>query len=185
VLTVAWTTTTLNLWSSATDSGEPAGELAAGAEVAITGRQRADRVELVIDGLRRWVTAGYLGEHPPGVADGTCDNGTSVPAAVSPNIVAVHRAVCAAYPAISVYGTLRGGGGDHPLGRAVDIMVSGPTGWAVANFVRARASELGVTYVIFAQSIWSSERAAEGWRAMADRGSVTANHYDHVHVSTR
>jgi hypothetical protein len=27
-------------------------------------------------------------------------------------------------------------------------------------------------------------RASEGWRYMEDRGSTTANHYDHVHVST-
>jgi len=25
--------------------------------------------------------------------------------------------------------------------------------------------------------------AEEGWRLMPDRGSTTANHYDHVHVS--
>jgi hypothetical protein len=27
------------------------------------------------------------------------------------------------------------------------------------------------------------ERSSEGWRYMSDRGSTTANHYDHVHVS--
>ena len=26
-------------------------------------------------------------------------------------------------------------------------------------------------------------RAGEGWRWQPDRGSTTANHYDHVHVS--
>jgi hypothetical protein len=91
--------------------------------------------------------------------------------------------VCANFPAISVYGTLRGGGGDHPTGRAVDIMVSGEEGWAVANFVRENAAALGVSYVIYSQSIWSVERSGEGWRGMSNRGSDTANHYDHVHVS--
>jgi hypothetical protein len=38
--------------------------------------------------------------------------------------------------------------------------------------------------VIYAQKIWSVKRGGEGWRGMSDRGSVTANHYDHVHVST-
>ena len=33
-------------------------------------------------------------------------------------------------------------------------------------------------------SIWSVERGGEGWRGMSDRGSTTANHYDHVHVTT-
>ena len=50
--------------------------------------------------------------------------------------------------------------------------------------MRAHASELGVSYVIWSQHIWSVERGSEGWRAMEDRGSTTANHYDHVHVST-
>ena len=49
--------------------------------------------------------------------------------------------------------------------------------------MRANASELGVSYVIYAQRIWSVERGGEGWRGMSNRGSSTANHYDHVHVS--
>ena len=92
--------------------------------------------------------------------------------------------MCAAFPEISTYGTLRGGGGDHGSGRAVDIMVSGDRGWQVADFVRKYYSELGVSYVIYAQNIWSVERGGEGWRGMSSRGSATANHYDHVHVST-
>ena len=91
--------------------------------------------------------------------------------------------MCSAFPSITVYGTLRGGGGDHGTGRAVDIMVSGELGWDVAEFVRTHYVELGVSYVIYSQHIWSVERGGEGWRAMASRGSVTANHYDHVHVS--
>jgi hypothetical protein len=27
------------------------------------------------------------------------------------------------------------------------------------------------------------QRSAEGWRWMEDRGSTTANHYDHVHAT--
>ena len=57
------------------------------------------------------------------------------------------------------------------------------TGQAVADWVRANASSLGIYDVIWAQHIWTPERASEGWRAMSDRGSTTANHYDHVHVA--
>jgi hypothetical protein len=106
-----------------------------------------------------------------------------VPGGVSPNIVKVHQAVCAAFPEITAYGTFRGDG-EHARGIAVDIMVSGARGWEVANFVRAHYRELGVSYVIFSQRIWSVERGGEGWRGMSDRGSATANHYDHVHVTT-
>ena len=62
-------------------------------------------------------------------------------------------------------------------------MVSGDRGWQVANFVRENYVALGVSYVIYSQSIWSVERGGEGWRGMSSRGSATANHYDHVHVS--
>ena len=179
-----WTTTELNLWTGAGGDARQDGVIAAGKHVLVTGRREAGRVELVVDGESRWVTQGYLAteEPEPGIG-GACTNGTTA-AGGDANIQKVHQAVCARFPSISTYGTLRGGGGDHPLGRAVDIMVSGALGWEIANFVRANAGALGVTYVIYSQHIWSVERGGEGWRAMASRGSITANHYDHVHVST-
>ena len=67
---------------------------------------------------------------------------------------------------------------------AIDIMVSGSRGWEVAEFIRANYSALGVNYVMYSQKIWSVDRSGEGWRYVEDRGSVTANHYDHVHVTT-
>ena len=33
--------------------------------------------------------------------------------------------------------------------------------------------------------IWSTSRAGEGWRPMADRGSATENHRDHVHINVK
>lgn len=77
----------------------------------------------------------------------------------------------------------RDGVSDHPLGLATDFMVTGPKGTQLRDYVIANATRLGVTYVIWQQHIWSVARAAEGLRPMADRGSITANHYDHVHVS--
>ena len=49
--------------------------------------------------------------------------------------------------------------------------------------MRANYAALGVNYVIYSQQIWSVERGGEGWRGDVDRGSTTANHYDHVHVT--
>jgi hypothetical protein len=160
------------------------GELEAGTRVLVTGRSVFGRDEVVIRGKARWVTTGYLSTEEPFTLGGDCTNGTSVPSGVSPNVEAVHAAVCAEFPEITVYGTFRGGGGDHSTGQAVDIMVSGDRGWEVAEFVREYYDELGVSYIIYAQNIWSVERSSEGWRPMEDRGSTTANHYDHVHVST-
>jgi hypothetical protein len=181
--TQLWTTDGLNVWDQPGKKAKKLGELEAGKKVLVTGREMWGRVEVVIDGSSRWVTAGYLTDEKPPTLGGECSNGTSVAGGVSSSIVAVHRAVCANFPEISVYGTLRGGGGDHGSGRAVDIMVSGARGWEVANFVRENYVALGVSYVIYSQSIWSVERGGEGWRGMSNRGSATANHFDHVHVS--
>ena len=186
--TKLWTTAPLNLWTTPQETtARKLGEVDAGKKVLVTGREAAGRQEIVIDGRSRWVTAGYLSEDKPLAGPlglgGACTNGTSVPSGVSPNIVAVHDAVCAAFPEITTYGTFRGDG-EHAQGIAVDIMVSGDRGWQVAEFVRAHYAELGVSYVIYSQRIWSVDRAGEGWRYMSDRGSTTANHYDHVHVTT-
>ncbi len=178
-----WTTTTLNLWTRPDAKAKQVGEIESAEKVLVTGRSMKGREEIVLDGEARWVTAGYLSAEKPFALGGECTNGTSVPAAVSPNIKLVHEAVCAAFPEITVYGTFRSDG-EHGQGIAVDIMVSGERGWQVAEFVREHYADLGVSYVIYSQNIWSVERSGEGWRGMEDRGSATANHYDHVHVTT-
>ena len=179
-----WATEDLNLWTVPGPAAENVGLLEAGERVLVTGRTEQGRQEIVLAGRPRWVSSGYLSDEKPvaGVG-GQCTNGTSVPAGVSPNIVKVHAAVCAAFPEITVYGTFRSDG-EHAQGIAVDIMVSGSRGWEVAEFIRSNYSALGVSYLIYSQQIWSVQRGGEGWRYMADRGSVTANHYDHVHVTT-
>lgn len=125
-------------------------------------------------------SSGSSGARETGAA---CTNGTSVPSGVSPNIAAVHQAVCAAFPSITTYGTFRSDG-EHAQGIAVDIMLPGSIGYQVRDFIQARYQELGVNYLIYSRQIWSADRAGEGWRGMEDRGSVTANHEDHVHVTT-
>ena len=130
-------------------------------------------------------SSGSSGGSSGGVSGGACSSGSGVESGLGSNAIAVHRAVCARFPQVSGYGGLRGGGGNHGSGRALDIMISGGTGSDIANYVRANASRLGVTEVIYAQKIWTTQRAGEGWRGMSDRGSTTANHYDHVHVSVR
>ena len=184
--TTQWTTTDLNLWTAPGEKAEQVGLLDASVKVLLTGRELGGRQEVVVDGKARWVTAGYLSVEKPSPErglSGRCDNGTSVPAGVSSNIRAVHQAVCSNFPEITTYGTLRSDG-EHAQGIAVDIMVSGARGWEVAEFIRANSSALGVSYAIHARNIWSVQRSAEGWRGMEDRGSATANHYDHVHVTT-
>ncbi|WP_353951191.1 hypothetical protein V6K52_16355 [Knoellia sp. S7-12] len=82
---------------------------------------------------------------------------------------------------ITNIGGFRAGAGDHGTGKAVDVMVSGSTGDAVAQWATNNMGRLNITYVIWEQRIWLA--GSSGWRSMDDRGSVTANHYDHVHIS--
>lgn len=191
-----WSTAPLNLWTDATRQARKVGVLDSPKRVLVTGRRDNGRAEIVLDGQARWVTAAYLAKSKPkppedeessssggtsaGVG-GACTNGTSVSG--QPNVIAVHRATCANFPDITSYGTYRADG-EHAQGIAIDIMVSGSRGWQVAEFLRANYSELGISYIIYSQKIWSVERSGEGWRWMSDRGSTTANHYDHVHVTT-
>lgn len=70
---------------------------------------------------------------------------------------------------------------EHPLGRALDFMVSDERGTQLANDVVNNSGILDAMYVIWRQRINSFD--GRGWRPMEDRGSPTANHMDHVHVS--
>lgn len=84
-------------------------------------------------------------------------------------------------------------GGEHPRGRAADFMVSSEgrmpsaamreKGDQVAEWAKKNAKRLGIKYIIWNQRIWNPLRADEGWRRMEDRGSITQNHKDHVHIS--
>ncbi|MFI0356908.1 hypothetical protein [Actinomadura sp. 9N407] len=80
---------------------------------------------------------------------------------------------------------------DHGHGRACDFMESSggrmPSAGAmrhgdqVAQYAISNARRLGISYVIWKQHIWNIRGG--GWRPMGDRGSITQNHYDHVHIS--
>ncbi|MGK5552203.1 coiled-coil domain-containing protein [Actinomadura kijaniata] len=81
---------------------------------------------------------------------------------------------------------------DHGSGRACDFMESTagrmPSasatahGNAVSQYLISNASRLGLKYIIWRQRIYDF-RGSGGWRQMENRGSVTQNHFDHVHVS--
>ncbi len=111
-----------------------------------------------------------------------CASGSAVESGLVANTILVHRAVCATFPDITAYGGIRGDGSEHASGRALDIMTSGARGAEIAAWLQANYSKLGIVEIIYQQQIWTSQRASEGWRAMPDRGSATANHYDHIHV---
>jgi hypothetical protein len=182
-----WTTAPLNLWTRSGDDAVMVGEIPASRRVLVTGREAGDRVEIVVRGKSRWVTAGYLSEDKPlGVGAGLsmepCPD-PGVEGGLTSNAVLVYRSVCNAFPQITSYGGWDNHG-EHSSGRALDIMTSDVAlGTAIAEFLRAHASELRLYDILWRQRIWTPVRAAEGWRVFPSRGSATANHFDHVHVS--
>ena len=82
-----------------------------------------------------------------------------------------------------------GTGHGHNTGMSVDFMV--PVGSAkgdeFSEYITKNMKELGVYYVIWKQRFYMPQHNIYGpantWNLMPDRGGVTANHYDYVHVS--
>jgi hypothetical protein len=71
----------------------------------------------------------------------------------------------------------------HPAGLALDYMTtSSAQGWAIAAHLLANAEGYGVEYVIFERTYMTPGGKRE---PMADRGSPTQNHMDHVHANFR
>ena len=106
--------------------------------------------------------------------------------------ILTNRAVSAAFPQIKTIGGYRPDSMKwHPQGLALDIMVSSaypplsPQGIALGNGIRdfllKNAKTLGVDHVIWRQHIYYPNGTSE---PMENRGGLTANHFDHVHVAT-
>ena len=186
-----YTTTDVNLWSLPL-TGLLLDVLPKGTKVSVTGKVDGLYAEVVSDGKSRWVKAQYLSATKPvasvsgAISQAACKSGSAVEDGLTQDAIRVHRAICAMYPDITSYGGLRAGdtGSEHATGHAIDIMInSASEGQAIADWLKANYKKLGVSQLIWEQHIWTVQRSSEGWRAMEDRGSATANHYDHVHVT--
>jgi hypothetical protein len=70
----------------------------------------------------------------------------------------------------------------HPAGLALDFMCGRAAGRRLNAYLLANAGALGVAYTIHEQTYFVPGEAPE---PMADRGSATANHLDHVHANFR
>ncbi len=185
-----YVTTGLNVRTGPGEHTNVLAVLARGTKVGVTGDTDGSWVQIIYDDQPSWVSGDYLSETEPppeeddGISYAECESGSAVESGLTPDAIRVHRAVCAEFPDVSSYGGVRSGGGEHGTGQALDIMVSTSSlGDAIAAWVRDHYDPLGVSEVIWSQRIWTVERSADGWRWMEDRGSDTANHYDHVHVT--
>lgn len=72
---------------------------------------------------------------------------------------------------------------EHATGRALDLMVRNEAaGDWIRNYIWKNRARLRLQHVIWEQHITSTVTQPGVRRKMADRGSVTENHMDHVHV---
>jgi len=191
-----YATEDLNLWKGPREQKPRTGIVDFRTKLALTGQRVGNWAEVLMKGDKvRWVNAEYLSAKKPrpesaaggaatsGISSAPCADGSATESGLQSNAVVLFRAVCAAFPQLTTYGGLDPHG-EHIDGRAIDFMISDSgTGQAVADWVLANASALNVRDIIWAQHIWTPDQASSGWRPMEDRGSITANHYDHVHVA--
>ncbi len=154
--------------------------LGQGDEVAVTGKRSKGWTQVVLKELPRWVRTKDVAKELP-LGTEPCPGGSGVESGLQPDTIKVHRAVCARFPQISSYGGTAGRG-EHATGHSLDIMISSDLGNEIAAFLQEHRAELGIEYLIWRQRIWRPA-TSNSWRPMSDRGSPTANHMDHVHVT--
>lgn len=182
--TVVYAVEDTSVLSEPTSGGARLSSLARGAQLAVTGRTERGYSEVATGAALGWIlTAAISTSPPPKLSGAPCPGQSSVENGLRASTVAVHRAVCAQFPGL-VHGGLRpGDDGDHGVGKALDIMVRGAKGDEIARWLQQNADELGIHQLIWRQRIWYSGTSFDAWKGMEDRGSETANHFDHVHVS--
>ncbi|HGZ0259721.1 TPA: LysM peptidoglycan-binding domain-containing protein [Streptococcus pneumoniae] len=110
-------------------------------------------------------------------------------AGLQPQTAAFKEEIANLFGITSFSGYRPGDSGDHGKGLTIDFMVpeSSELGDKIAEYAIQNMASRGISYIIWKQRFYapfdSKYGPANTWNPMPDRGSVTENHYDHVHVS--
>lgn len=110
-------------------------------------------------------------------------------AGLQPQTAAFKEEIANLFGITSFSGYRPGDSGDHGKGLAIDFMVPerSELGDRIAEYAIQNMASRGISYIIWKQRFYapfdSKYGPANTWNPMSDRGSVTENHYDHVHVS--
>ena len=110
-------------------------------------------------------------------------------AGLQPQTAAFKEEVANLFGITSFSGYRPSDSGDHGKGLAIDFMVpvSSALGDQIAEYAVKNMASRGINYIIWKQRFYAPYDSKYGpaytWNPMPDRGSVTENHYDHVHVS--
>ena len=119
-----------------------------------------------------------------GIASAKSEN-----AGLKPQTAAFKEEIANLFGITSFSGYRPGDSGDHGKGLAIDFMVpeSSALGDQIAEYAIKNMASRGISYIIWKQRFYAPFNSIYGpantWNPMPDRGSVTENHYDHVHVS--
>lgn len=110
-------------------------------------------------------------------------------AGLQPQTAAFKEEIANLFGITSFSGYRPGDSGDHGKGLAIDFMVpvSSALGDQIADYAIQNMATRGINYIIWKQRFYALYDSKYGpaytWNPMPDRGSITENHYDHVHVS--
>lgn len=110
-------------------------------------------------------------------------------AGLQPQTAAFKEEIANLFGITSFSGYRPGDSGDHGKGLAIDFMVpvSSALGDQIADYTIQNMASRGISYIIWKQRFYAPYPSKYGpaytWNPMPDRGSITENHYDHVHVS--
>ncbi len=202
--TTAYSTTAVNVRTGPSIDYRIVRVAATNTAVQLTGVTQSGFSQISQDGQLLWMSTSYLSSSQ--VSASPSAGAVQGPAAPAPDgsttlntggsvgldqlratTKQVVYTVRANYPQITtMYGYRQDPLPDHPSGRAVDIMMprganDQALGDQIAAYLQANAGSLNIEYLIWRQRIWINGQS--GWTWMADRGGITANHYDHIHVT--
>lgn len=192
-VTRLYSTGSLNVRSQADTSAALLGSIPRGTKVSATSQIDGKYREIQFEDGYGWVLAASLSDEADSpVAEGTsmavCPRGSAVERGLRAKTIYIYRSVCPLFPEINAFGGLRRGGLPfHKNGRALDMMltthVESAMGWQITKYLIAHYREFDIDHIIFEQQIWTPGNPH--WRKMADRGSLNANHFNHVHVAIK
>lgn len=179
-------TRNLNVRATPSHSGKLLASTHKGCSFEVTGRISNGFAEINWRGRTAWVAGQYLNA----TKDSLITAWSAGLDSLLPNGKQIVRTVHAQFPQIKVmYGVRFDPIPDHPSGKAVDIMIPNyrsnkALGTKIAEYMKANAKRLNIRYIIWDQKVWNIERNSAGWRQMSNRGGDTANHKDHIHITT-
>ncbi|MGC3953750.1 MAG: SH3 domain-containing protein [Propionicimonas sp.] len=191
-LTPLYTTAELNLRAKPDKGAELVARVDAATKVSATSTIEGQYRKVIVGDKEGWLLAANLSDETEDLAGGItmakCSRGTAVEKKLRADTIRIYRSVCALFPGVNSYGGWRAGGRQfHKNGRALDIMLTpkkeSAMGWKIAKYLVANAKAFNIDHIIFEQKIWTPR--SPKWRHMADRGSITQNHFDHVHVAIK